>query len=159
MLADRALCRCLRALADIAAVQALPDDLLIAAEDLALLHIREEDLIALVMLLLDLANCVEETGNLIEALFACHTGKLRIHARPLAMLAGSGIGKVFLRVADTMYELEPDLGMCLLVARRLVKDVRDLLIAILLRLRSVVEVLRMCLRLTRKRCPEVLFCL
>ena len=111
------------------------------------------------MLLLDLANCVEETGNLIEALFARHTGKLGVHARPLAMLAGSGIGKIFLRVADTVHELEPDLGMCLLVARRLVKDVRDLLIAILLRLRSVVEVLRMCLRLTRKRCPEVLFCL
>ena len=111
------------------------------------------------MLLLDLADCIEETGDLIESLFARHTGKLGIHARPLVMLAGSGIGKIFLRVADTVYELEPDLGMRLLIARRLIKDVRDLLIAILLGLRSVVEVLRMCLRLTRKCCPEVLFCL
>ena len=60
MRADRADLRGLVRLADIAAVEALPDDLLALLEHLVLLDVLEQELIALLMLLLDLRNALEE---------------------------------------------------------------------------------------------------
>ena len=97
------------------------------------------------MLLLDLADSVKETSDFIEALFARYACELGIHARPLLVLSGSSGGEVRLRITKPIHEFEPDLCMCLLVDRRLVKDVRDLDIAVLLRLRRIVEIL--CVRL------------
>ena len=156
MLTDGALHRRLRALADVAAVEALPDDLLIALEHRALIHLLQQQLVAGVVLLLDLADGVEETRNLVESLLARDACELGVHARPLLILPGGGIGEVRLRVADTVHEFEPDLCVCLLVDCRLVEDVRDLDVAILLRLRRIVEILRMRLRFAGKCRPEVL---
>ena len=97
------------------------------------------------MLLLNLADSIKEPRNLIEALFACHARELGVHARPLFVLSGSGIGEVCLRIANAVHEFKPDLCVCLLIDRRLIEDVRDLRVAVLLRLRRIVEIL--CVRL------------
>ena len=149
--------RRLRRFADVAAVAALPDDLLVLLEDLLILDVREQNAIALLVLLLDLCDGLEEIRDLREALFPCDLGKLGIHRRPFLVLAVSGRLKVLRRRADARDELEPDLRMLLLVARSLREKRRNLLEAVLLRTRCIVAVLRISLRLTGKCRPKILF--
>ena len=57
-----------------------------------------------------------------------------------------------------MQQLKPQLGVLLLIISRLLKDGRDLLIAILLGAGCIICVLRTCLRLPCKRSQQVCFC-
>ena len=57
-------------LADVTAVQALPDDLLALLEYPVFLDIGQEQLIALLMLLFDLRHSLKERRDLRKALFA-----------------------------------------------------------------------------------------
>ena len=156
MRADRADLRRRRALADIAAVQALPDDLFVLLEDFVLLDVGEQQLIALLMLFLDLADGLEEGGDLREAFLAGGLGEAGVHARPLFMFAGGGILQVRGRLANALYELEPDLGMLLLVIRCLLEDIADLYETVFLRLGRIVRILIACLRFTGKSGPKIL---
>ena len=55
-----------------------------------------------------------------------------------------------------MQSLEPQLGMLGLVLRRFSEDVLNLNVAVLFRLRCVIQVFRMGLRLPRKRSHQIL---
>ena len=155
MLTDRTLHRGLRTLANVAAVQALPDDLLITSEYRVLLDVFEEQIVSRIVLFLNLADSIKEAGNLVKAFLTCHTGKLGVHARPFLIFSGGGSSKILLCVADAAHKFEPDLRMCLLVNRRLIENVCDLDIAVFLRLRCLKEILRMRLRFTGKCGPEI----
>ena len=94
------------------------------------------------MLLLDLGHALEQLGDVVEALFPGGLGEAGVHVGPLVILAGGGVLQVVQGVADAVVEeLEPDLGVLLLVVGSLLEDVGDLHVAVLLGLAGVVGVL------------------
>ena len=126
VVADRTLLGGLLALDDRAAVAALPAVRADAHPHLALLDVRGELAVALLVVLLDLGDLRKEE----------RVGEALVHVRPLLVLARGGGEEVGRRVADALQRLEPELGVLLLVQRRLLEDGRDLLVAVLLRPRG-----------------------
>ena len=107
------------------------------------------------MLLLDLGDLLKQVGDLLEALLVSILGHLIVHIGPLVVLAlGSGV-QVLHGAANTAQQLEPDLGMLLLVVGSLLKDLGDLDIAVLLGLGSKIAVLVAGLRFTGESGPQV----
>ena len=143
---------------DVAAVAALPHAHVVALEHLAGLDAGHQLAVALLVLLLDARHAVEQLGDVGEALLARHLGELGVHLGPLLVLAGSGVGEVLHRGGNgaAVQQLEPELGVLLLVLRRLQEDVLDLDVAVLLGLAGVVLVLGVRLRLAGERVLEVL---
>ena len=141
------------------AVGALPDAVLVAREHQPVLHVVEQGKIALFVLALDLADLFKQEGDVVEPLFPRLLGEARVHIRPFVVLAGSRVGKVFLRRGDVaaVQQLEPDLGVLLLVVGRLLKQRRDLHEAVLFGLARVVGVLVARLRFARKSRLQVCF--
>ena len=93
------------------------------------------------MLLLDLGNLLKQESDVIEALLTGINGHLSIHVSPLIVLALGSVVQVLHGVANAAQQLEPDLGMLLLVVGGLLKDLGDLDIAVLLGLGSKIAVL------------------
>src|SRR5699024_6734889 len=159
MCADRSLER--RRLADIgvAAVGALPDLLLLAGKDLAVGQVLGQGEVALLVLLLDAGHHGEQGGDLVEALLLGLLGHAGVHLGPLLVLAagshlqaGGGVGDL-----AAVQQLEPDLGVLLLVGRGLLKDLGHLDIAFLLGLAGKVGVLVAGLALTGKSFHQIFF--
>ena len=159
MIAHGALLGRFRALDDGSAVAALPLVLADAHPDLAGLDILRELAVAFLVMCLDLRDLAELEGDVGEALGLGLVSHALVHVGPLLMLARCGGEEILRRRADARKELEPHLGVFLLVQRRLLKDGRDLLVALFLRLRGEVVVLVTRLALARKRGHEVGFCL
>ena len=67
MFADRANLRRFLPFANIAAVQALPDDLVALLENFVLLDIRQQQIVPCLMLLLDFGDLLEELRDFLEA--------------------------------------------------------------------------------------------
>ena len=139
----------------VATVAAEPHDLLTLAEDLALLQVVQKLQIALFVSLFDLGYALELGGQGQEALLLGGAGHLSIHLGPLFVFAGSGSRQVLLGGADTAEGLEPQLGMLLLIERRLLENGCDLLVALLLGLAGKIVVLVAGLGLPRKRDPQI----
>ena len=136
---------------DVSAIEALPDDDLVALEDDAVVDVGDECEISLFVLFLDRRNAFEHRRDLVKALFARLFGEGRVHVRPLVVFALCGVDQVGLGVADAAVEqLEPHLCVFLFVVCGLLEDVRDLDVAVLFRLGSVVGVLVARLRLAGK---------
>ena len=115
-----------------ATVSALPDLDLALGEDGGRLHIVQQGAIALLMMALNLTDHAEAGRQLRETFGLGRLGKAVIHVRPLVVLALCGRCEVLGRAADACQLLEPQLGMLLLVVRRLQEQRRDLLVALLL---------------------------
>ena len=113
------------------------------------------------MLLLDIAHHLKQRRDLIETLGLCFFCKALVHIRPLIVLAGCTVKQVFHGAGDfaAVKLLKPDLGMFLLIVRRHLEDICNLLIAVLFRLGSVVSVFIARLRFTCERCHQVRLCL
>ena len=140
---------------DVATVGALPDHIAVAGEDQTTLDVGDQLAIALLVLLLDLGDLLKQESDLLEALLVSVLGHLIVHIGPLVVLAlGSGV-QVLHGVANAAQQLEPDLGMLLLVVGGLLKDLGDLDIAVLLGLGSKIGVLVAGLRLAGKSGPQV----
>ena len=95
------------------------------------------------MSLLDGCNALEFLGNLVKALFASLLGHTGIHVRPLEVLTTGSSFQVAGCVLDgaTLQELEPHLGVLLLVGSGLFEDGSNLHVAVLLGLRCPIAVL------------------
>ena len=109
--------------------------------------------------LLDCTDLLEQESYLGEALFLCGLCKFGIHIGPLEVFAFSGsceVGSSLGNIA-VVQELEPNLGMLLLVLCGLLEDVRYLYVAVFLGLGSEIEILGVGLGFTRKRGLQVLF--
>ena len=114
------------------AVTALPYLNLRLLEDLLHLHIVEELAVALLMRLLNRANGSELSCQIREALFLRILSHALIHISPLVVLTlGCGL-QIGLCVALQSQMTEPELGMFLLVVRRLLEESRNLLKSLLL---------------------------
>ena len=157
MFADRANLRRFLSFANVAAVQALPDDLVALLENFVLLDIRQEQIVPCLMLLLDVGDLLEELRDFLEAFLPRDLREPGIHARPLVMLARGRRLEVRRGIADALDKLEPDFSVLLLVARRLLENARDLLIAVFFRLRGVIGVLVARLGFAGERRPKILF--
>ena len=105
---------------------------------------------------LDLGDLAELDGDVGEAFGLGLLRHAPVHLGPLLALAGCGRQQVLRRRADAREELEPHLGVLLLVQRRLLEDRRDLLVAFLLRLRGEIVILVARLRLAREGGHQVL---
>ena len=86
------------------------------------------------MSLLNLGNTLELLGNLVKAFLAGLTGHTGIHVRPLEVLATGSSLQVSGCILDgtTFQQLEPHLGVLLLVGGSLLKDGSYLYEAVLL---------------------------
>ena len=159
MVADGTDVRGLGADHDVAAVGALPDAVALAGEDEAALDVGEEPAVALFVLLLDLTNHLKLERNLLESFLAGLLGHAGIHVRPLEVLTVRGVRQVLHRGTHlaTMKVLVPNLGMFFLVGRRLLEDLGDLDIAILLGLAGEEGILVSRLGFASEGFQEVLF--
>ena len=117
---------------DVAAVAALPDHLSIPGEHQSALHIGQQLAVALLVLLFDLGDLLKQEGDVVEALLPGLLGHGGIHIRPLIVLALGGGLQILRRGPDAVQQLEPDLGVLLLIGGGLLKDLGDLDIAVLL---------------------------
>ena len=140
---------------DVAAVAALPDILVTALKDHTLLQVLQKGQVALLMLLLDLADAVKQESQLLKALLAGGFGHLLIHLGPLFVLTRRRSLQVGSGIADAAQLLEPQLGMLLLIAGGLLKDGRDLLEALFLGLAGKISILIAGHALSRKRLPQI----
>ncbi len=143
---------------DVAAVRALPDAVAVAREDEPVLQVREQLAIPLLVLLFDGGDALKERGDMVEALFARLLCEFGVHFRPLVILALRGVEQVVRRRADAVVQqLEPDLRVLLLVVGGLLKERRDLHVALFFGLRGVVAVLVARLRFAGEGCHQVGF--
>ena len=127
---------------NMAAVAALPDLICVAREHQSALDVGQQLAVARLVLLFDLAHAVKQRGDGVEALFTRHARKALVHIRPLVVFAVRRVGQIHRSGGHAVVqEFEPQLGVFLLVARRLFKDVRDLDVAVLLCLGCVILVL------------------
>ena len=140
---------------DVAAVAALPDILVTALKDHTLLQVLQKGQVALLMLLLDLADAVKQESQLLKALLAGGFGHLLIHLGPLFVLTRRRSLQVGSGIADAAQLFEPQLGMLLLIAGGLLKDGRDLLEALFLGLAGKISILIAGHALSRKRLPQI----
>ena len=124
---------------DVAAVAADPDLLAHAGEHLGVLDVLEQGAIALLVLLLDGGDALHLLGDGLKALLVRGLGELGVHLGPLVVLAGGGELQVLGGGADlaARHVLIPELRMLLLVIGSLGEEGRDLLVAVLLRLRGI----------------------
>ena len=141
---------------DVAAVAALPDHVPVPGEHQAALHIGQQLAVAVLVLLLDLGHFLKQEGDVVEALLLGLLGHGGVHVGPLVVLAGGGGLQVLGGGADAAQQLEPDLGVLLLVGGGLLEDLGDLDIAVLLGLGGEVGVLVAGLGLPGKGGPQVL---
>ena len=142
---------------DVAAVAALPHLDLALGKDLRHLHIVQQGAVTLLVVLLDGGHQTEPLRQLVEALLLGGPGKALVHIRPLVVLALSGRQQVLRCVADAVELLEPELRVLLFVLRSFEEQRRDLLVAVLLGLRSKTGVLAARLGFAGKRRHQVLF--
>ena len=144
---------------DVAAVSADPDHVAVSREDDALFNVREQLSVALLVLLLDRRDLLEQVGDVVEALGLRVLGEALVHVGPLVVLALGGVLQVRDRVRNVavMQELEPDLRVLLLVVCGFGEKLGNLLVAVLLRLRCVIGVLVSRLRLAGKGGHQVRF--
>ena len=128
---------------DVAAVGALPNGIAIAREDDAIFNVFQQSEIAFLVLLFYFGDQFEEHGYLGEAFLAGGLGHTGIHVGPLVVLASGGIFQIGLGIRHIaiMQELEPNLGMFLLVTCRFLKKVGDLVVTFLTGLRGIVSIL------------------
>ena len=126
MAADRAELGRLRALVHASADRADPADGLRLAVEQVLLQLRDEGAVALVVHPLDVAHHAEERGHAVKALVQRLALKARVHVRPLVVLAGLRVLEVFGRAAELAQGPVPELCVVVLVAGRLLKDLRNL---------------------------------
>ena len=119
---------------NVSAVAALPDYVAILGEYALLLDVIQELAIALLVLLLDFGHALKLLGYLVEAFLASLLGHAGIHVGPLEVLAISGCLKILGGALDSsaFQQLEPHLGVLLLVVSRLLKDCGYLYITVLL---------------------------
>ena len=157
MIANRALLRCLVALDYRAAIAALPLVHANANPYFARFDVLRELAVALLVTGLDFGDFAEFERDVLEAFSLGFFGEALVHIGPFLMLAGSGGEKVLGSRLYPFKELEPHLGVLLLVESRFLENRRDLFVAILLGLRSVIIVLIARLRLAGKCRHEVLF--
>ena len=157
MLANRAYLGRLRANHDVAAIAAFPNLHFALFKHALGLYIRQERAIALFVFLFNGRHAAELLGQIVEALFIGFAGHARVHVRPLGILALGRVQKVFRRVAQLAQVLEPQLGVLLLILRRLQEQRGNLLKALFLGHRSEIGVLVARLRFARERFPQVLF--
>ena len=145
---------------DVAAVGADPHVLAVAGKDLALLQVLEQLVVALLVLLFDLADRLEQVGDAGEALLAGDLGELGVHLGPLIALAGGGVLEVLGRSGHgaVVQELKPDLGVLLLIAGGLLEELGDLDIALLAGCGGVVGVLVAGLGFAGERGEQVGLC-
>ena len=94
---------------------------------------------------------------MVEALLLGLLGHGGIHVGPLVVLALSSGLQVLSSGADATQQLEPDLGVLLLIGSGLLKDLGDLHIAVLLGLGGEISLLVAGLGLTGKGFPQILF--
>ena len=158
MCAHRALDR--RVLTDIdePAVAALPDLLGLTGVDLACLNVGGQRFVALLVVLLNRSDHREQRGDLGKALRLRLGGHARVHRGVLLVLARGGHLQAGQRVGDLAVfhqQLEPDLGVLLLVVGGLGEDGADLLIALLLGLGRKIGVFVPGLALTCESLPQV----
>ena len=132
MRADRADFRRLFAHHEVAADAALPHHFLALLEDLLHLDVFEELEEPRLVGLFNRANGTELVGERGEAVGLGLLRKGLVHVAPLVVLALGRCLEVFRRRADAVVQmLEPELRMLLLVFRRFLKDLGDLLEAFL----------------------------
>src|SRR5699024_734548 len=121
-----------------------------------LLHLA----VALLVLLLDGAHHAEQLGDALKALFLGGGGETGVHVGPLVVLAGGGVRQIGQGVGHAVVQqLEPDLGVLLLVARGLGEHGGQLVVAFLLGLGGIVAVLGVSLALPGKGGHQIGFSL
>ena len=142
-----------------AAIGALPDHVAVAGKDQTAVDVGEKLAVTLFVLLLDGADHLEKLGDAGEALFVSGLGETGVHVGPFVVLAGRGVFEVYRRGGDValMKQLEPDLGVLFLVARRLFEDLGDLLVAFFFGFAGIVGVLVARLRLAGESGLKILF--
>lgn len=119
-----------------AAVAALPDRVALAGEHELALDVLEQLLVAGLMLLLDVGYHVEQRRYLGETLLAGLLGELGIHLGPLVVLACGRVPEVLLGLGhrSAVEQLEPYLGVLLLVVGGGLEELAYLDVAVFLRL-------------------------
>lgn len=138
-----------------AAVAAEPQHLAVLFEHLAVLQVFQQLQIPFLVGLFDFCHALKLSGQLQKALFFGSAGHSGIHFAPFLMLARCGCHQIFSRVPDAAQRLEPQLGVFLFVQGRLLKQSRDLLVALLLGLAGIVVVLVPGLRFPGKGDPQI----
>ena len=110
------------------------------------------------MLLLDGGDALHLLSDGLKALLVRGLGELGVHLGPLVVLAGGGELQVLGGGADlaARHVLIPELRMLLLVIGSLGEEGRDLLVAVLLRLRGIKLIFHAGLRLPGKGGGEIL---
>ena len=128
---------------DMAAIGALPNGVLVTGEDHGLFDLAEKLAIALLMGFLNGADFLEKSSDLIETLFLSGLGETVIHVSPLEILTVSGVSEVNLgrRNRTAMEELEPNLGMLLLIFGCFLENLAYLDISVLLSPGGIIEIL------------------
>ena len=129
----------------VTAVAALPDCFACLLKYLLHLNVGKELSVSLLVGLLDSGYHSELSSKSLEALFLCLSCEGVVHIGPLVVLALCSVKKVCCGVAKLAKSLEPKLCVLLLVVCGLLKDSRDLLIALLLCYGCKVGVLVSCL--------------
>ena len=170
MLAGGAELGSLLGLDDETAVAALPPDLAVALEEIAVREAAQQLQVAALVLGLDGGDHLEGRGDLDEALLLGDFGEFAVEDVPLLLLALGCGQQVLGRGADraggvarrdlhvtALEELEETLGVLLLLLGSLGEDTRDLLVTLLLRLAREEDVTAARLALTGKRLQQILF--
>ena len=139
-----------------AALPTPPLDLLRLLKDGATFKIAEQRLVSLLVLAFDLADALQQAGNLVESFLPGVLGHGRIHVGPFLAFAVGRRFQIGFCVAESAQRLQLQLCMYRLLLGRFQEDGRDLFVALLLGDRSKVGVLVSRLRLARKRRPQVL---
>ena len=118
---------------DMSAVAAFPDAEVVANIDDAALNVFEEFQVAFLVSLLNLGDAIKPKGNLVEAFGFGRLREAFVHLGPFVVFAfGRGL-QVVERGADVTTGLqvfEPQLGVLFLILGGLLKDGRDLLVAL-----------------------------
>ena len=108
------------------------------------------------MALLNRRHPAKQPRNIRKTLLLSSLGKIRIHLRPLKMLSLSSIFQVLRRGAyPVVQQLKPYLCVLLLIYRRNAKNLRNLIVSVLLCFVGIVAVLVPRLRFPRKCRPQV----
>ena len=172
MQAGGASLRSILGLDDETAVAALPPNLTVAVEEVAIRQAAQQLQVAALMLGLDLGNVAECGSYGGEALLVGYGSKSGVEHIPLLVLALSSGQQVLLRRADltggvggrnlqiaTLEKLEETLGVLLLLLGRLHKEARNLLVALLLGYRCEDRIAGASLALTGKCFEQILLSL
>ena len=140
------------------AVAALPDLLMLTRKDFAGLNAGGESLVALLVVLLDGGNLLEQGGDVGKALLLCLGGHPRVHGGMLLVFTGGGhpqTGQCVRDLAVLHQQLKPDFGVRTLIIGGVIKDRTDLLVTFLPRLGGKEGVFVAGLTLACKSLPQV----